>query len=173
MKRILRKLIPLVLLGTLGGIAWQIQAKIQEKAQIEAARQYLPAFEFSTLAGEYYSSSQLPQDTPIVIMFVHPECPHCQYEAQALYQERDLHPHIQWVLVSEATQEQLEYLSITYHLQELPNVRILQAELGSFFHYFGSEALPSTFIYDSQQQLAKYYQGEVKISAILKHLKES
>lgn len=170
MKRTYRKIIPILLIGIIAWMAWQIRTQVRQKATIEAARETLPAFEFSTLAGEPYTRSHLPHGKALVIMLIHPECPHCQYEAKTLYQKRELHLPFHWILVSEAAHSQLEEFSQTYGLKALENVQLLKADLGQFYQYFGTEVMPSTFLYDSQYKLITHYKGEVKIEAIVKHL---
>ncbi|MEM9721320.1 MAG: redoxin domain-containing protein [Bacteroidota bacterium] len=168
MKRKLKYLIPIFLLSIIGWLGWQVQAKIQEKEAIEANRAQLPAFKFEELSGATFASTQLAPYKPVVVMFIHPECPHCQYEAEALYHQREHHQHIQWLLISEAPKEQLQWLSNTYKLDSLPNVSVLMSEMGGFYSFFGTESLPSTFVYDSGGRLKKYFRGEVKLEAIFK-----
>ena len=72
----------------------------------------------------------MASDRPVVVMFIHPECPHCQYEAEALYNQKDEHEYISWVLVSEAPKEQLLWLRDTYKLDSLPNIKVLMSEFG-------------------------------------------
>ena len=170
MKRRFKSYISLTFILLIAWLGWKVKGEISEKAEIAERRAFLPGFHFRDLKGGIFSSSSLPKDTAVVIMYIHPECPHCQYEAEILYEEKDLHKHINWVLISEAEKEQIEGLNSQYKLQELKNVILLKAEIGDFYGIFGTEVLPSTFIYDQSHSLVKHYSGEVKLAAILNQL---
>ncbi len=170
MKRKLKYLIPILVVCLISWLGFQVQVKLQEKEAIENQRAQLPEFIFQTLEGEDFSRNDLKPNRPIAIMFIHPECTICQYEAEELFKHRSEHQHVSWVLVSEAAKEQLEWLEMKFGLAKLPNVKVLQANPGAFYSYFGSELVPSTFVYNESGKLQKYFQGEVKFEAIYKHL---
>lgn len=137
-----------------------------------ADRAELPAMKLFALDGRTFNLADLPIGTPKVIMFYSPACGYCEQEAEDLRAHRDslLETGAEVVFVSEhpvedmaafAEQEELDHLSFLQHVHVPP---------GTFEQTFGSAAVPSTFIYDRDHNLIKYYQGRVKVTAILAHL---
>lgn len=136
--------------------------------QIEISIQVLPDFSFYDLNEEYIWFENI-SELDLVIIYFHPECEHCQYEATELFKHRDKFKDAQIIMVSPATLKEVQEFNISYQLDRTDKIRVFWDKDYMFEDYFGSATFPTVFIYH-QNKLQKKYKGEVKIEAILKYL---
>ena len=61
---------------------------IRQSAEYLEKLKSLPDFSFKTLDGNIFKSSSL-KSGPVIIMYFHPECEHCQYEIDDLLKKLD------------------------------------------------------------------------------------
>lgn len=167
MKAIAKTLGTALIISGIVFMGWRVSTKISENEVIRSSRQELPSLDFQTLTGDRFSINQLPDDAAVVIMFFHPDCSYCQYEAESLGQKAKVNKDVFWIMVSEAEKVRLSQFSKEYELNELENVLILNSQPGRFYSFFGSEILPSTFVYNRNRKLVKYFKGEVEIEFVL------
>lgn len=108
-----------------------------------------------------------------LIIYFHPECEHCQYEAKQIFDNKDQFNRTQILMISPAPLTQIKQFTTDYQLTTISNLRVLWDKERKFETYFGAATFPTVFIYSKQNQLQKKYKGEVKIEAILKHLEKT
>ncbi len=136
--------------------------------QIETSIQVLPDFSFYDLNEEYIQFENI-SESDLVIIYFHPECEHCQYEAIELFKHRDKFKDAQIIMVSPAPLKEVQEFNISYQLYRSDRIRVFWDQDYTFEDYFGSATFPTVLIYH-QNKLQKKYKGEVKIEAILKYL---
>ena len=117
------------------------------------------------------SQFSLLSNTPSVFIAFHPECEHCQYEAKSINEKQQVLNDINIVLFTTANDTTAHKFSKQYGLDSLKNVHVISdttREIGKLLYI---QIMPTILIYNAQNQLAKRFDGETKIEAIIKALK--
>jgi thiol-disulfide isomerase/thioredoxin len=149
-----------------------ITSKIQKQKQITEKIKRLPSFSFMTLTDESFSSSVI-RNGPVLIIRFHPECEHCQYEITEILNSTIPVSGIRVIMVSSADKESIRKLFSQFDLSDYPAIIPLVDTSYIFGEIFGSDIVPSNYIYDKQLDLVKVRYGEVKTETILKYLQGS
>lgn len=156
----------ILLLGSL------LVKSIKQKKRIEEKIQTLPKFSFQKIPGGNFESSFINNNTPCLIIYFHPECEHCHYEAEQIRLNIDRFNESQIIMISTASRESLKDFADNYHLLECDNISILIDTSDVFTDTFGPNPFPTTFVYNKNKKLVKHFKGEVKIEALLNYLKQ-
>jgi len=81
MKKRLRRALVLVFFIVGGFLVFQVIQGFSENKEAEERIQSIPQVEFVSLAGEKVSLRDFDPAKPMVIVYFHPECDYCKYEA--------------------------------------------------------------------------------------------
>ena len=130
-----------------------------------------PLFSFRKLNDTIFRSDEI-KEGPVLVLFFHPECEHCQYQITTLFKNWVEPSGVHVILISNAEKEIVKKFVNKISLPDSPEIIILVDDTYSFLNYFGTELVPATFIYDRKLRLIKYFQGEVRSETILKYLKQ-
>lgn len=145
----------------------------QLKKEIQSQIQAIPDTEFINLYGIKADLKGYAGYKPIVIIYFHPECELCQYEAQEIIQNAEAFKDYQLIFITpDDSIPRIGQFCQEYHLWELENLEVLLDRNNKFKETFGKAILPSIYIYNKQGILAKTYLGETKPGAIIATLKE-
>jgi len=107
-------------------------------------------------------------EQPTVIIYFHPECEHCQYEASEIGSSSDKFEKANMILITpDDSTVRVEAFAIKYHLWNVDNLVILLDRSKTFKKYFGTAVVPSLFVYGSDKHLIKLFKGEIQMKAIL------
>jgi thiol-disulfide isomerase/thioredoxin len=172
MKKIILGVLVFLIMLTLIFLVKGIVVKLNKKKQIAEQILRLPSFSFSTLSKKSFSSSEI-KEGPVLIVRYHPECDHCKYEILELLESNipDIVPKI--YLVSSADPDSIKGFIKQFHLSDYPAITPLVDTAYLFGDIFGSEMVPSNYIYDEDLNLIKVFLGEVKTETILKYVRGS
>jgi peroxiredoxin len=151
-----------LIIGTIGKVHKSKIAKEKIKT--------LPAFSFKKLDGTIFSADQI-KEGPVLILFFHPECEHCQYQITTLFKKLDEVRNIHVLLISYAEENAIRNFIKDNNLQDSPGIIFLVDNAARFIDYFGTELVPATFIYNKKLKLIKCFQGEVRSETIIKYLR--
>jgi peroxiredoxin len=172
----MKKLILIVgLTGLLAGISFLGYKGIRRQQEImktEAALKQLPEFEFSSLQGTLFTRDSLNASRPVLILYFHPECEHCQYESAQLVKNRQSLAGTELVMVSTAPEKQIRQFADSLQLHQLANLHLLHDKEHRFETYFGNATFPTTLAYSGDWLLQKKYLGEIKMESILECLRK-
>ena len=146
--------------------------RIIQKKRIENKIQTIPEFVFYDLLGEEFNSSYINDNNSCLIIYSHPECEYCHYEAEQIGLNIDLFYNFQIIMISTDSRESVKNFANKYHLLEFDNISILIDTLDVFHNAFGPNPFPTSFIYNKERKLVKQFKGEVKIEALLKYLNQ-
>jgi thiol-disulfide isomerase/thioredoxin len=146
--------------------------KTQKQNRITEKISRLPSFSFVTLNGKSFSSSDVKRG-PLLLIRFHPECEHCQYEISELLKSDIPSTGASIILVSSADPDSIKQFLNQFNYSDYPSVIALADTSYSFGDIFGSEIIPSNYIYNEELELVKVLHGEVKTETILKYLRES
>ncbi len=140
------------------------------KKEIETHIQILPNGQFTNLNNEDVCLHDY-NGLPMVVIYFHPECEHCQYEAQALRLNKEAFVNTQIIMITnDDSLSRLNQFVKQYQLWDLEAIDILMDKNDAFYKFFGTSIFPSVFIYDRNRQLQNKYLGETKPEAILSSL---
>lgn len=153
-------------------LGFSIIKRIKQKNRIENKIQTIPEFIFCDLLGEEFNSSYINNNNSCLIIYFHPECEHCHYEAEQISLNIDQFYNFQIIMISPASRENVKDFANNYHLLEFDNITVLIDTLDVFHNTFGPNPFPTTFIYNKERKLVKQFKGEVKIEALLKYLNQ-
>ncbi|HUW93121.1 MAG TPA: TlpA disulfide reductase family protein [Bacteroidales bacterium] len=130
----------------------------------------LPDFTFPTVEGGLFSSTEITKG-PLLITYFHPECEHCQYEISSLFESDLLDGNLKVVLVSYACRTRIKEFMQQFNTERDTLLWVLSDTSLAFREIFGTEIIPSNFIYDKNLELVKVLKGEIRTETILKYLR--
>lgn len=168
MKKRVQKLLVLGFFIVGGFLVFQVIRGFSEKKEAEARIQSIPQAEFFSLGGEKVSLRDFDPQNPLVVVYFHPECDYCKYEAKEIGQNANAFYNCQlvWITADDSLQR-IEQFCNEYNLWEIDNLEVLQDKEKRFKKIFGKAVIPSLYIYDENQKLTKRFLGETKPEAII------
>ena len=146
--------------------------KVQKHKMLTEKIAKFPFFSFTTLTNESFNSSEIRKGPVLVIRF-HPECEHCQYEISEILKSNIPESGIRVILVSSAHPDSIKTFLGQFNYNNYPFVIPLSDTSYTFGDIFGSDIVPSNYIYDKELELVKVLLGEFKTETILKYLQVS
>jgi peroxiredoxin len=147
----------------------KIKHTVETNQTAKINRQRLPNFVFYNVDSVLTDYRIVEKNISACIFYFNADCEHCQYEAREISKNIKLFKSAQIVMVSTNTLAQIKQFGKQYQLN-YPNITLLQDPKHEFSKWFGKSSIPSVYIYNSNHQLVREYQGETKIEAIVKYL---
>lgn len=169
MKKISAILLVFVVVTLISYFGYKSIKKHQVNKLAESAINELPVFSFYTLNEKQFTYHNVDKKQTLLIYF-HPECEHCQYEAKQLLLNKEKFSDTQIIMISPASLIDIKHFNTTYELNKIEKLKMLWDKDRQFGSYFGVATFPTILIYNQQNKLQKKYKGEVKIETILKQL---
>jgi len=167
-KTIARLTVALILLAVL-----LLTAGIVRKAgranEIAERVKNLPDFAFPNIEGGLFSSDEITKG-PLLVTYFHPECDHCQYEISSLFKSNILDGNTKVVMVSFAGPEMTRAFTEKFKTVNDTLLWVLSDTSMDFREIFGTDVIPSNFIYDENLRLVKALKGEIRTETIFKYL---
>ena len=168
MRKILKYSLIIALVLVLGYLIVKISAGYKNKKEAEARIQTLPDTEFFSLTGDLVNLQSFDKTKPMVIIYFHPECEHCLYEAKEIGLNATAFKNCQLIMITaDDCIQRVEQFCAEYNLWEIDNVEILLDKENQFKKVFGKAVIPSVYIYDNNRKLKKQFLGETKTEAII------
>lgn len=172
MKKLIQFLLITVLSCSIVCLCKNIIYSYKDKKKIAEHIQTLPHACFKSLAGNLICFDKFNHEKPLVIIYFHPECEHCQYEAQEIGKNAEIFSNCQLVmLTSDDSLQRINSFCKTNHLWEVDNIEVLLDTNNRFKEVFGKAIIPSIYIYENKK-LKKQFLGETKMETILTVLNE-
>jgi thiol-disulfide isomerase/thioredoxin len=169
MRKIVLSLVLLIFIMAASYLIYGTVSKIQKHKLTEERISKLPYFSFVTLNNKSFSSGEI-KDGPVLIVRFHPECDHCKYEITNLLKSKIPSHGISIILVSSADRDSISKFLDQFNMDDYPLVIPLVDTSFIFSDIFGSDYVPSNYIYNKEHNLVKAFPGEVKTGTILKYL---
>ncbi|MBN1251322.1 MAG: redoxin domain-containing protein [Bacteroidales bacterium] len=172
MKKVLKIVIPALIVFVLSFMAYKIYAIIESKAKIAEQIKTIPEFYFYKLGTDStFTHLNLKQNKSALIIYFHPECEHCQNEAEIISKRIDEFKEYQLVFISYAETQEIKTYASKHKLLGYENITFLEDKDMIFNDIFGKSGIPNSLIYSEQGKLTRQFKGEVKVDALLKYLK--
>jgi peroxiredoxin len=171
MKKYLKIIIPILVLGLLAVMSYKVISKINHKNEVAEHIKTIPAFSYKTIKGQIFSNSDLKNDTPTVFLYFNSECEHCQSEAEQIRDNVEKFESVQLVFISFEKPKNIEAFATKYKLNHYDNINFLCDSKVSFSITFDVNSLPTIVLYDKNKKLLGKIKGQVKVETILEKLK--
>jgi thiol-disulfide isomerase/thioredoxin len=171
-RKILKIVIPALVIGLLGFLIYGIVTKLNIKSAAEEKIKEVPDFKFYTLSNNGFTNENIPANKAVVIIHFSPDCENCQDEASDLQKDIGLLPDVEILMVSEAKKEEVAKFMMDYKLDSNPQIIALLDKDHVFFKAFGQVLNPLVYIYNKEHKLVRHYVGQTRVEAISKALKQ-
>jgi thiol-disulfide isomerase/thioredoxin len=166
MKKLLLSFVPIFIVLTLCYLGYQTYQKKEAKKIFKEQIKHLP----HASVFQWIEKQPSANKSPTIVLFFHPECEHCQYEADAIMKKQKEFEGINFWWISFADNTAIKAFSKKYGLENIPNSCVAHLSAEKITQTFGSNTIPHIFIYNKEQVLQKEFKGETKVEAILKYL---
>jgi peroxiredoxin len=167
MKKTLKTIIPILVLGALGFMAHKVIAKINHKKQVAQQIKTMPAFAYTMHTREVFTNKNLKENTPTVFVYFNTECEHCQSEANQIQENIDKFKNVQLVFVSFEDSKKIMAFANNYKLNHYDNITFLSDTKVTFATTFDVKSVPALVIYDANQNLLEKIRGQIKVAILL------
>lgn len=170
MKKYLKIIIPILILGAIAFMGYKVISKINHKAAVAEHIKTIPAFSYKSINGKVFSNTNLVENTPTIFLYFNSECEHCQSEAEQIRDNVEKFANAQLVFISFEEPKKITAFATKYKLIGYDKITFLCDSKVSFSTTFDVNSLPTVVIYDKNKKLIVKIKGEVKVEAILKKL---
>jgi peroxiredoxin len=170
MKKYLKILIPLIFIGSLTFLGYQIVTKINHEKEVAANIKTIPTFKYQNINGGTFSNNNLKEDTPTLFIYFNSECEYCNEETKMIQERIEQFTPNQLVFVSFEKAKKIEYFAKKYNLQNYDNIHFVCDSKVTFATTFDVQSLPCLVLYDKNQQLIEKIKGQTKVEVLLKKL---
>lgn len=172
MKRFLKVIILILIIGLLGFMSYKVIAKINHKKEVAEHIRTIPPFSYSTINGKMFTHEDLKDNTPTLFLYFNSECEHCQSEATQIQENISKFKEYQLVFVSFEEKNKITAFAKKYKLNGYDNITFLLDKQVSFSTTFDVNSLPTMILYNKNKELIKKIKGQTKVETILKKLKQ-
>ena len=169
MRKVLKTLVIIVFFGLLSFIVTGILKKIKENQLSEEKIATLPHFSLPDLNGGIFNTSEI-REGPVLLVRFHPECGHCSYELNEIFNSGLTARGVRVLLISVAPKNDVDAFLAQFDTGEDDNVVSMTDTALVLSDIFSRNVIPSNYIYNKELKLVKALYGEYKIETILKYL---
>ena len=167
MKKILKILIPILVISLLAFMGYKVVNKINHKKQVAENIKQMPAFSYVTLENKVFTQENLVQNIPTLFIYFNSECDFCNHEAEMVQQNIEQLKDIQVVFISYEPVEKIKQFANNYKLLNYDNIYFLSDSKISFATTFDVKSMPCLVLYDKDNNLIEKIKGQVKIKTVL------
>ncbi|MEY8861965.1 peroxiredoxin [Tenacibaculum singaporense] len=169
-KKLIKLFIFSLTLGIIIFLIYNIINKSKEIEIIEKKIKSIPEFSFNTLEKTKYTKNDLTPYLPTIFLYFNSECDMCHFEAQNISENIGRLESIQLIFISTESIKKIKVFSEQHNLNSKQNITFLSDNDNSFSTLFNVTSIPSSIIYDKQQNLIKIHKGQINQQGILNSL---
>lgn len=170
MKKYLKIIIPVLIIGIITFMAYKVIKKINHKAAVAEHIKTIPSFTYKTIQGNLFSKQDLKDNIPTVFFYFNSECEHCQSEAEQIRDNLEKFKNVQLVFISFEDSKKIKAFATKYKLTGSDKITFLHDSNVNFATTFDVNSLPTVVIYDKKKKLVAKIKGEIKVEVILEKL---
>lgn len=167
MKKILKILLPILVLSLLAIMGYKVVSKINHKKQVAENIKKMPTFSYVTLENKIFTQKSLVQSTPTLFIYFNSECDFCNHEAEMVQQNIEQLKDIQVVFISYEPVEKIKQFATKFNLLHHDNIHFLSDSKITFATTFDVKSMPCLVLYDKDNNLIEKIKGQVKIETVL------
>lgn len=170
MKKYLKIIIPIIIIGLFCFMIYNIISKINHKKEVAESIENLPKFQYQKLDGSNFSNKDLKKNTPTIFLYFNSDCDFCNHEAQEIKENIGKLNKFQIIFISFEKQELIKAFSKKHKLDTYDNITFIHDAKVTFATTFDVKSLPTIIIYNSKNKLIGKLKGQTKVNNILKKL---
>lgn len=127
----------------------------------------VPPFSIESIDGKLIAKGDLKKNTPLLIMYFSPGCEHCQTQTRDIKARiKDLQ-HIQILMASYQSMEDIKAYTASYGLNQFSNILIGRDNQFLLPPFFNIGSLPFLALYDKKGKLISIHEGNLPVSKLL------
>lgn len=169
----MKRIIAAITISTFALIIIMLTAGIITRAKqagiIEKRIATLPEFTLPTIDGEILNTANFGSG-PLLIVYFHPECEHCRSEIESLLGSTLLESYVKLIMISYAGPDIIRSFIREIEVNSEAKTWIVSDTTLLFSDLFGTDIIPSSYIYNEDLRLVKCFKGETSLGGILKYL---
>lgn len=137
-----------------------------------ATSQTLPVFQMKLSNGKIFSSSEVSNKKPLVIIYFAPDCEHCQILMDGLFKRIAEFKNAEILMVTFESDASVAGFVGKYQTSKYPNIKV-GTEIPVFFFrmYYQLAHTPFTALFDKNHKLVISYKDYTPLDDLIKHLK--
>ncbi len=170
MKKIFKISIPVLVIGLLCIMGYNIVSKIDHKKEVAENIKTIPNFSYKDINGDMFSNENLKNNTPILFIYFNSECEFCNNEATLIKENIVAFKETRIIFISFEKPGAIKFFAQKHNLLKYDNIHFIHDTKADFATTFDVKSLPSLILYDKNQKLIERFKGQVKASTILKKL---
>jgi hypothetical protein len=118
----------------------------------------IPHFQFFRLNNTPFTDNDLPKGKIILIMFIDPDCDHCQQAINNIGEQYNAFKKTDFFLISVYGIDKINQFMSTFgsKLKGKKNVTVLQDKMQQFIFKFHPVRYPAMFLYSPEKKLLDY-----------------
>lgn len=155
-------IIPVILIGVMIYLFFNFQKKKDKIAALKNA----PAFNLTTIDGNFFTQQNLANDQIKVIVYFSPSCHFCDAEAKELSKGNQNYQNIQWIWIASESLDEIKQFAKQHNLDKIKNTYWCHDEMAVFYRKLGLKGVPSFLVYDKNNHLIKRNSGAVKLEKL-------
>jgi peroxiredoxin len=167
MKKILKIVIPILIISLLAFMSYKVVNKINYKNQVAENIKKMPAFSYLTLGNKIFTNENLEKGKPTLFIYFNSECDFCNHEAEMVQQNLEQLKDIQVVFISYENLEKIKSFAAKFKLLHHDNIHFLSDSKITFAATFDVKSMPCLVLYDKDNNLIEKIKGQVKIETVL------
>jgi peroxiredoxin len=102
-----------------------------------------------------------------VLVLFHPDCDHCQHEAEQIEKNLTAFDGYQLYFVSADNMDLIAKFAADYKLINHPSIHFAQADPNDIYNHFGGIKTPSIYVYTKGGTLKKSFSGQTEVQEII------
>lgn len=118
-----------------------------------------------------YTKNNIPKNKPVLLMLFSPDCSHCQQTAEEMVQRKDELKHINIVMATLHSLNEMNAFVEKYRLKELPNVTVGRDIYYIMPGFYVVKNFPYLAFYNKKGKLIKGFEGSMPLSRIIETFK--
>lgn len=167
MKKILKIVIPILIISLLAFMSYKVVSKINHKKQVAETIKKMPNFSYVTFENKVFTQENLVQNKATIFIYFNSECDFCNHEAEMVQQNLEQLKDIQVVFISFEPIEKIKQFATKFKLLNHDNIYFLSDSKISFATTFDVTSMPCLVLYDKENNLIEKIKGQVRIETVL------
>lgn len=141
---------------------------LQAQAVQKPAKKGIPPFNIQLVGGQYFKSTDLRQDQPLMIIYFDPTCDHCHLFINDLLEKIALFKDIQIVMITYVPLDQVKSYMTGSELSKQPQIRV--GTEGTTFvvrYFYDIVQFPYVALHKKDGTLISTYESKVPAPEVL------
>ncbi len=127
---------------------------------------YVPPFKILLTDSTYFSKADLPNKKPVVIIYLSPDCGHCQLQTKDLVDSMHLVKNVFFVLTTYKPIPEIADFERTYQLKQFSNVKIGRDTKYFLPSFYKVKFTPFVAVYNKKGNLLKAFENGFSIKVL-------